>query len=168
MRFLDKDELAAMVNQSVGLDRLMILLSFNHGLRVSEVLSLTSNNFVDGHLIIQRLKGSLKTIQKLLPNEAGLVSDLLAHRKVGEKLIPFTRRTAHRHIKAIGIAAGVPAFRATPHALKHATAKIGLAGGMTLPEVQTRLGHKSGASTMIYLKTDDSAADMAFETAVGL
>ena len=39
----------------------MLLVAYNHGLRVSEVLSLTKENIQDGALVIQRLKGSNKT-----------------------------------------------------------------------------------------------------------
>lgn len=166
MRYLTKDELSAILSKASPEDRLMFLLAFNHGLRVSEVLGLTAENFVDGHLIVQRLKGSCKTAQRVLSNEASL----LAKHKISEcgKLFPITRMTAHRRIKRLGIAAGIPAFKCFTHALKHSTAVLGLKGGMTLPEVQTRLGHKSGASTMVYLKIDDEIADKAFEKAMTL
>jgi integrase len=170
MKFLTKDELSAMLGQAMKsgpLDHLMILIAFNHGFRVSEVLSLTSKNFVDGHVIMQRLKGSCKTIQRLLPNEVAPIQALLAHRGVGERIFPFDRTTAWRHVKAIGIAAGIEAFKCFPHGLKHTSAVLGLKGGMTLPEIQTRLGHKSGASTMAYLRVDDETADKAFAAAIG-
>ena len=170
MKHLTKDELSKMlaVAQSSGpLDYLIILLAFNHGFRVSEVLSLTSENFVDGHVIVQRLKGSCKTTQKLLPNEAGLITDLLTHRSPGERLFPFCRKTAWLHVKQIGVAAGIESFRCFPHALKHTCAMTGLAGGMKINEVQTYLGHKSGASTMAYLRVDDDVACKAFAAAAG-
>jgi integrase len=168
MKYLTKDELGAMLvqAQSAGpMDHLMILIAFNHGLRVSEVLDLGAKNFVDGYLIVERLKGSRKTVQKLLPNEAALLADY----KISPcgRLFPIHRQTAWRHVKALGIAAGIPSFKCTPHALKHTCAKAGLAGGMTLPELQTYLGHKSGSSTMIYLKTSDEEACNAFAAAAG-
>ena len=169
MKYLSKIELGAMLEQAKAagpLDHLMILIAFNHGLRVSEVLELTSGNFVDGYLIVQRLKGSCRTAQKLLPNEAAL----LAEYKIPEcgKLFPICRRTAHRHVKALGIAAGIPGFKCKPHALKHSCAMAGLKGGMSLPELQAYLGHKSGSSTMMYLKIDDDKACEAFATAMGV
>jgi integrase len=169
MKYLLKDELQAMLGRAKEASpavHLMILLAFNHGLRVSEVLSLTLNNFQDGHLVIQRLKGSMKTAQKLLPNEAALLADY----KIPEcgRLFPIHRQTAWRHVKALGVAAGIPSFKCFPHALKHTTAKTGLAGGMTLPELQAYLGHKSGSSTMVYLREDDDVASKAFAAAAGL
>jgi len=147
------------------MDHLMILIAFNHGLRVSEVLDLTTANFVGGYLIVQRLKGSEKTAQKLLPNEAALLASYTIS-SCG-RLFPIHRQTAWRHVKKLGIAAGIPAFKCTPHALKHTCAKTGLAGGMTLPELQTYLGHKSGSSTMVYLREDDEVASKAFAAAAG-
>ena len=168
MKYLTKGELGAMLAQAKPepMYYLMILIGFNHGLRVSELLDLTAANFVDGHLIVQRLKGSCKTAQKLLPNEAAL----LAEYKIPEcgRLFPIHRQTAWRHVKALGVAAGIPAFKCTPHCLKHTCAKTGLAGGMTLPELQTYLGHKSGSSTMAYLRESDETASNAFAAAVGI
>ena len=168
MKYLSKTELGQMLQQAQAsgpMDHLMILIAFNHGLRVSEVLDLTAANFVDGYLIVQRLKGSCKTAQKLLPNEAALLADY----KIPEcgRLFPIHRQTAWRHVKQLGIAAGIPSFKCFPHALKHTTAKTGLAGGMTLPELQAYLGHKSGSSTMVYLREDDDVASKAFAAAAG-
>ena len=169
MKYLSKEELGLMLVQAQlagPMDHLMILIAFNHGLRVSEVLDLTSANFVDGYLVVERLKGSRKTIHKLLPNESALLSSYTIS-SCG-KLFPIHRQTAWRHVKALGIAAGIPSFKCMPHALKHTCAKAGLAGGMTLPELQTYLGHKSGSSTMVYLREDDEVASKAFAAAAGL
>lgn len=43
----------------------MILVTFRHGLRATEVVSLTRDNFADGYLDVQRLKGSNRTVQVL-------------------------------------------------------------------------------------------------------
>ncbi len=185
LKSLSKDELQRLLEVADTHDRLMFLLAFNHGLRVTELVGgwltdkhgnkewypgLTAENFVDGYLIVQRLKGSNRTIQKVLANEAALLNEYLQGRTLapGEKLFKMDRTTAWRHMKALGVAAGIPAFRCFPHALKHSTATVGLAGGMTLPEVQARLGHKSGSSTMVYLGVTEDAASEAFEKAVSL
>ena len=59
-------------------DYLALLVGFNHGLRVSEILSLSPENIVNGTLVIQRLKRSRKTAQPLLPNEKELLETLAA------------------------------------------------------------------------------------------
>jgi integrase len=156
MKSLSKDELQRLLEVADSCDRLMILLAFNHGLRVSEVINLTAENFVDGHLVIQRLKGSKRTIQKLLANEAAL---LASHKPAADgRLFTMDRTTAWRHMRKLAAQVGIPAHRAHPHCLKHACAAVGLAGGMTLPEVQARLGHRSGSSTMVYLAVTEDAA----------
>jgi type 1 fimbriae regulatory protein FimE len=169
MKYLSKDELGLMLAQAKvagPMDHLMILIAFNHGLRVSEVLNLTAENFVDGYLIVQRLKGSCKTAQKLLPNEAALLADY----KIPEcgRLFPIHRQTAWRHVKQFGVAAGIPGFKCFPHAIKHTTAMTALNGGMKINEIQTYLGHKSGASTMAYLKVSDEVACKAFAAVAGV
>jgi integrase len=170
MKNFSKDELAGLLQAAKAagpMDYLLILLSFNHGLRVSEVLSLTESNFKDGSLTIQRLKGSCKTSQKLLPNEAAALAEYVITDPAG-RLFPICRKTAWAHIKALGVSAGIDSIKCFPHALKHTTGKMGLKGCMTLPELQTYLGHKSGASTMAYLREDDETASAAFAKVMGI
>ena len=91
MKYLSKIELGAMLEQAKAagpMDHLMILLAFNHGLRVSEVLDLTTENFVDGHLIVQRLKGSCKTA--LMPDETPINErrSINSHTVTGDRVGP--------------------------------------------------------------------------------
>jgi integrase len=165
MRHLTKDELLALLSVAGLQDRLMFTLAANHGLRVSETINLTMENFKDGYLTVQRLKGSLRTSQKLLPNETALLAEYKP--SPDGRLFPFCRRTALRHIKAVGAKAGIPAHKLFNHALKHTTAMLGLKGGMDIPSLQAYLGHKSGASTLMYLKVDDDEASKAFAAAIG-
>jgi integrase len=169
MRYLTKTELSGMLEQAKNSgpdDHLMVLLAFNHGLRVSEVINLTADNFKDGHLIVQRLKGSAKTAQKLLPNESALLAEYQI--PACGKLFPICRRTAHRRIKRFGVTAGIPEFKCFPHCLKHTTAMIGLEGGMKINELQAYLGHKNGQNTLAYLRVDDDIASKAFAAATGV
>lgn len=170
MKNFSKDELTSLLKvakAASAMDYLLILLSVNHGLRVSEVLSLTSENFQDGHLVVQRLKGSCKTAQRLLPNEAAALAEYNVTDPSG-RLFPICRKTVWCRMKALGVKAGIDSIKMFPHALKHTTAMMGLRGGMKINELQTYLGHKSGASTMAYLRVDDEAASQAFAKAVGV
>lgn len=169
MRYLEIDELNILRDAAPAMYRLMITLAFNHGLRISETLSLTRANFKGGYLIIQRLKGSEKTVQKVLPDEQALLANYIGTLTGSdEKLFPISRQAAWKMMKKLGLRNGVPAHKCSNHALKHTCAIAGLRGGMKINEVQKRLGHKSGASTMMYLKIDDETADRAFEKAMGL
>ncbi len=166
MKSLSKDQLNSLLQvarKHSEADYAALLIGFNHGLRVSEILALSNENVVDGHIVVQRLKGSRKTVQALMSSEREIVEALAAK---GGLFFSICRKTLWLHMKAYCKEAGIPSF-ISPHSLKHTAGKLGLAGGMTLPELQTRLGHVNGANTMIYLQVDDDAADKAFAAAVG-
>ncbi len=168
MKHLTKPELDALLvaaKESSPMDELFVLLGFNHGLRVSELINLTAENFKDGYLTVQRLKGSMKTSQRLLPNEAALLANYTI--PYGGKLFPMCRMTAWRHMKELGQIAGIPAHKCFCHCLKHTTAKLALKAGMGLPELKQYLGHRSLASTGAYLQSDDEEASLAFAAAMG-
>src|SRR5271157_1500196 len=99
------DSLLAVTRKHSESDYVMFLLAFNHGLRVSEVLNLTRDNVVDGSLIVQRLKGSNKTVQALLPSERTLVEHLAA--TVEGKFFTMCRKTAWLRMQAYGAEAGI-------------------------------------------------------------
>ena len=168
MKYLEKDELKRLLEaaqKSSPVDYLFILLTFNHGLRVSETINLTAENFKGGCLVVQRLKGSCRTDQPLLSNEAMLLDKVTFG--IDGRLFNFDRTTAWRHLKRIGTAAGIDPRRCFCHALKHTCAMTGLEGGMKINELQKYLGHKSGSSTMKYLEVSEEKAAKAFATAAG-
>ena len=73
MTFLTTDETIAVLTAARAhstRDWVMILLSYRHGLRASEVcgLKLTDINLKEGWVSIRRLKGSLQTVQPLYPH----------------------------------------------------------------------------------------------------
>jgi len=157
-------------------DTLMIALAVEHGLRATEVCKLrvqdfdTSTNTV--YLTVQRLKGSRRTRQPLFPATQSRLIKLISGKRLGDYLFPGTNPGQHitrvtfwrvfkRHCRATGL---IPAHL-SPHALKHTTALLGLHGGMKINEVQTYLGHASGASTLRYLMVGDTEASSAFRNA---
>jgi len=153
-------------------DALLFLVIFNHGLRISEAVpgpdtpGLTRENIVDGFLVVQRLKGSRKTVQPLLENEKQGLLELAATRGAGVSLFPLSRATAWRRIKEYGLEAGIPEHKLTPHKLKHTTGRLGYEGGMGVPELQKYLGHVNGKNTLVYLEASEEAACNAFAAAV--
>jgi type 1 fimbriae regulatory protein FimB len=160
------DALLAVALRHSESDALMLAVIFNHGLRISEAISLTRANIVDGHLVIQRLKGSRKTNQPLLGDEKLGLESLAAHSD-GGRFFPIRRETAWRRVQRYGQEAGIPQFKCHPHALKHSTGRLGYEGGMGLPELQAYLGHENGKNTMIYAEAPESVACSAFAAAVG-
>jgi site-specific recombinase XerD len=142
----------------------MMLLSYSHGLRVSEVIHLTADNVRDGVLSVQRLKGSNRTVQPLFENENELLNERKAvfeftrNMPLNQTLFPITRQYATRLMKRYAKVAGVSLRKAYMHILKHSIAMqlIGTAG---IENTRQWLGHKSISSTGEYLKvSDDDAA----------
>ncbi len=161
---IELDSLLSVARRHSERDYLMILVTFNHGLRVSETLALTRANIRDGHITVQRLKGSRRTTQPLLASER---EGLEALAKSDGVFFPICRETAWRKIKKYGAEAGIPEFKLFPHALKHSTGRLGYEGGMGIPELMKYLGHVSGKNTMVYLEASEEQACDAFAAAVG-
>lgn len=149
---------------------MMILVAFLHGLRASEVTGLKADNVVDGYLTVQRLKGSLKTSQQIVASDDWIFDE--------RPLIEFARRTPPnqtlfkigrsqfwRIVRKYARAAGIPAHKAHPHALKHSIAMqtIHSAG---VEHVRQHLGHKSLSSTGEYLRVSDDQASAAIRKAL--
>jgi len=167
MKSLTREELAGLFEQArqvSELDYFMLLVTFNHGLRACETISLDRSNIQGEYLVVQRLKKSEKTTQPLMEDEKAA---LLALASVPDKFFPISKRTFERKMQRYGKAAGIPPFKCHPHALKHTTGRLAYLGGMGIPEIQKWLGHKNGGNTMKYMEATEEEAARAFATAVG-
>lgn len=152
-------------------DWLMILVAWRHGLRASEVVAITHDDLKDGQLDTQRLKGSERTIQPLgtdpdplLDERAGLVEYCRGFNR-NQRLFAVTRQHFWRLVQRHGKTAGIPERKRYPHIFKHSIAMhvIQKAG---IENLKKFLGHKSGASTMAYLKVTDEEASAAVQRAL--
>jgi site-specific recombinase XerD len=154
-------------------DWLMILVAFWHGLRATEVVGFTREAISDGFLTIQRLKGSLRTVQPLVAHANSLLSERsalieLAHKTpYGQPLFNISRERFWQIMQKHCRTAGIPAHLAHPHILKHSIAvqTIHTAG---IENVRQHLGHKSMSSTGEYLRVSDEDASKAVIGAIGL
>jgi type 1 fimbriae regulatory protein FimB/type 1 fimbriae regulatory protein FimE len=155
------DRLLEVAKDESFIDYLMLLCTFNHGLRVSETLSLTASNIVGGYIIVERGKKSHRCEHPLLPSEAEYLT------KLQGKFFNMCRMTFWRRMQHYGAKAGLPPHLCHPHVLKHSCGRIAYEGGMGIPEIQRWLGHKNGANTMVYLQATDEQAAKAFVAAVG-
>lgn len=152
-------------------NRLMLLVAFCHGLRVSELVELRKGtNVYPGHIKVNRLKGSEKTVQPwkksadpILDEAAGLLK-LIETLKNGERLFPMTTSGVAKLVKRAGVLAGLPPHKLHPHVLKHSCAMVMLTVA-PINEVQKYLGHSSMASTGRYLRVSDEVASEAFAKA---
>jgi len=143
-----------------------MLIGFYHGLRISEILSLTPRNFAFGKLTIGRGKGSRDTTQTLvthsnpLLDESAQIAGVLGTLGPSTRLFPWTRQHAWRIFKTACFKARLTEH-GHPHLLKHSCGMAMIQSGATLPETQAGLGHKSITSTAVYLHASDKSADVA-------
>lgn len=144
----------------------MILVAYWHGLRATEVVGFTKDAIQDGFLTIQRLKGSLRTVQPLVEHEESLLDERKALTEYAQKsplnqpVFNISRERFWQLMQKYSKAAGIPAHLAHPHILKHSIAmqSIHSAG---IENVRQHLGHKSISSTGAYLKVSDADASKA-------
>lgn len=167
MRYLELPELKALLAEIPNRrHKLMILVGFFHGLRVSELINLTAAHVRDGYVDVQRLKGSMRTIQPYVRNadpeldESAGLTELAHSLKPEDRLFPMTRDGVLKLMQRAGTRAGLPKHKLHPHALKHSIAlhTIKSAG---IENVRQYLGHKSLSSTGAYLRVTDEAASKA-------
>lgn len=167
MKSLTKDELTRLLEVARKYserDGLMLSVTFSHGLRVSETIALDKRNIVGDYLITNRLKGSKRTTQPLLDNERSSLQHLA--RTCEGKFFPMSRSTFWRKMQAYGKEAGIPQFKAHPHALKHSCGRLGFMGGMSVPELVSYLGHVNPANSLIYAQAGEPEASAAFAKAI--
>lgn len=156
----------------------MILLAFKHGLRASEVCALRTSDIdlKNGTIVISRLKGSLKSSQDLLDlpgqplisekrvlkawlEERATYRDQSDYLFLSQKGGQLDRSAFFRVFQSIAERAGLPAGKRHPHCLKHSLGFYLVEQGVSLPSIQQTLGHKSLASTGVYLKVTDARAN---------
>ena len=154
-------------------DWLMILVAFAHGLRATEVVQLTRENLNDCFLDVQRLKGSLRTVQPLIEHE----NDLLNERQFlfafalkcvpKQRLFPITRQRFWQLLQEYGERAGIPEHKRHPHVLKHSIA-MQMIHSAGIENTRQYLGHKNISSTGEYVKVSDAQASAAAGEALKL
>lgn len=174
MKSLTKTELDSLITtaaQHSEQDALMLRIIFNHGLRITEALTLTKENVVDGFLVVQRGKGSRKTTQPIQPDEkAGLETLAQSDGRffyAEYDNLASARTIFWRRLQRYGAEAGIPQFKRHAHILKHTTGRLAYEGGMGIPELQIWLGHVNGSNTLVYLQPTEEKAANAFAAAVG-
>ena len=142
----------------------MLLLTFRHGLRVSELINMRMAD-VDldtGRLFVRRLKGSLSTSQPLEGNEIRALRAWLRQRIkapcCNSPLVflsergPMTRQAFNYICAEVGKRAGV-SIKVHPHMLRHSCGFALANKGSDTRLVQDYLGHRNIAHTQIYTRT---------------
>ena len=140
----------------------MLMLTFYHGLRVSELCNLrrTDLDLLHGRIWIARLKGSLSTEQPLRADEVRALKRYLSQR--GDAQLPwlfltergaqFTRFTINYLVDSTGKRAGL-AVHVHPHMLRHGCGYALANRGYDLRLIQDYLGHRDPKHTTRYTRT---------------
>jgi type 1 fimbriae regulatory protein FimB len=161
----------------------MILVAYKHGMRASEVcnLRLDDVDLKNGNIVIDRLKGSLRTTQAVtehrgepLLNELKALHAWLRRRPDDGSDYLFTsqkggrldRSQFFRLFRTIASEAGLPAEKQHPHVLKHSIASHLVSANVNLALVKQQLGHKSLGSTIRYVTMSDQQASKATANAL--
>ena len=159
-RFLD----AARHRRHGVRDYLLLLLTYRHGLRVSEAIDLRLKDFDLGtaRLFVRRKKGSLSTHQPLEGDEIRAVRAWLRLRTnapcCNSPLLflsergPMTRQAVNYLVKKISQHAGLHTH-VHPHTLRHSCGYALANKGCDTRLIQDYLGHRNITHTQIYTRT---------------
>lgn len=161
----------------------MILLAYKHGMRASEVCNLRLNDIdlKNCSILIERLKGSLRTVQALtehrgepLLNEIRALREWLRERPIdGSDFLFVSQKGGRIHrsqyfrlYRSFAKQTGLAPEKQHPHVLKHSLATHLVRANVNLAVVQRQLGHKSINSTLRYVTTTDLEASQATRSAL--
>lgn len=146
-------------------DRCLLLLTFRHGLRISEALGLTIADIdLEGRTLhVRRLKKGLSTTHPLRIDEIKAIKKWLAERErmkpegkvlfISERRSPLSRKTAWLFIRRYGEAAELD-IAAHPHMLRHACGYALADQGADTRLIQDYLGHRNIQHTVRYTATN--------------
>ncbi len=142
-------------------DRAMIYLLYATGLRVSELVGLTTHQLdIEAGYVRVTGKGNKQRITPFAPiageRVAGYVREHRAalnpiddHLFVNRRGFALTRQAFWKTLKALAIAAKIP-IAISPHGIRHSFATHLLQSGMNLRSLQMLLGHSDLSTTQIY------------------
>jgi type 1 fimbriae regulatory protein FimB/type 1 fimbriae regulatory protein FimE len=138
-------------------DALMILLSYRHGFRVSELVALQWHqiDLETGKMHVNRSKKGDSSVHLLQGDEIRSLRELKRTSPespfvfVSERLAPFTTRAIHKIVSKAGVAARFP-FTVHCHMLRHACGYQLANSGQDTRAIQAYLGHKNINHTVKY------------------
>ena len=138
-------------------DATMILVAFRHGLRVSELCSLTWDqiDFSQGMMHVRRAKNGIASVQQIGGEEMRALRALKREDGAGrfvfmtERGAPMTAAGFRKLIARLGVVAKFP-FLVHPHMLRHACGYKLANDGRDTRALQHYLGHKNIMHTVRY------------------
>lgn len=175
MEYLNREELKRLLLAIPDdRERLMVLVSFWHGLRASEAINLRGKDIRNGHVYVKRLKRSKKTNQiyqsDLDPvlDERSFLTNLEPTVKDDDLLFPVDRFRFYYVMRCAAKATGMagPGKWVRPHILKHSIGQQLANKGLHIRNIQRWLGHANLNNTAVYIEVSDETAGQAVAEAM--
>lgn len=164
-------------------DAMMVMLMFNTGFRVTEVIELRASSFQFGdsscHVTVVGKGGKVRGVPIWAETSDAVTAYMKENGIAGDRyLFPgrnvehLTRSGARSRLQAAfdRAAAIDPALarkKCTPHTLRHSTAMAMLAAGVDLSTIAIWLGHESISTTHKYMVADMEMKEKALDKAGG-
>ena len=138
-------------------DSTMILLSYRHGLRISELVTLkwSQIDLEQGYVHVSRRKNGIDATHPLFGSELRALRKVLKDYPstdyvfVSERKAPVTEHVFRKVFKRAGDIAGLN-IKVHPHMLRHATGFKLANSGVDTRSIQHYLGHKNIQHTVRY------------------
>ena len=181
------DEIVRMIQFYDGQDyldvrnRLMLMMLFDTGLRISEIVNMKPEQIRQGYFIVYG-KGRK---ERVVPQDAIISKWLMKYNRVRESYFEYsfaenffflskngrklTAEAVNKFMKKAGKAVGVsPLVRVSPHTCRHTFAHQELKNGLDLYSLSRLLGHESVSITQRYLEAvrDEQVLNSAKKTGV--
>jgi len=154
----------------------MALLALWHGMRRGEVLELTPQNFRDGRITFNRLKGSNPcSAQKLSKHpvpeydEVAAVQRFIDYPQIRDDgrvmLFDLNERQINRLMVRYCDAVGIPRHKAHWSSFKHTTCKL-LLPILGVTELQMHVGHVEVKNTLAYTRASAEEVQTKLDAAI--
>lgn len=172
---LSEEQLKLLLKHIPYQHRLMVLVTYWHGLRASEIVKMRGKQIQGGNVWVKRLKGSKETVQPFMLSSdpqleyAVQLTRLALTTKPDDLVWTITTRDGfYKIMRKAGRKAGIPEYmKVRTHLLKHSIANHLIDRGVQLNAVQAHLGHESLASTGRYLRMSARKASRLVAEAMG-
>jgi type 1 fimbriae regulatory protein FimB/type 1 fimbriae regulatory protein FimE len=166
--YLTEDEVERIVKQAASeRDRLMILMAYRHGLRVSELISMTWRQLdLDaGRLVVRRAKGGEAGQHPISGREIRGLRKLRRQQPLGARYVfvtdrtgaPMTRNGFYKLLEKAATAAGLDDVH--PHLLRHGCGFKLVNDGMDTLSLAAYLGHANIQNTKRYARMNAARFD---------
>ena len=170
--YLEAQEVNALLSATPHMTaRLLMLIQWRAGLRVSEALAIEGRDLsLESERPTLRVRHGKGSKARIVPVHPELKTGLIARMGYGEvhhgdRIVKATRSTADRWIraaaaKAVELGAIQPGRRISSHTLRHSYARHLLLNGIPINYLSRWLGHSSIQTTLIYLELVPDPAGM--------